>query len=268
MNQTGRILIVDDEANLRHTVARVLQRAGFEVTTAASGREGLALLSQQPFDLVYMDIRMPDMNGLETLQAISANHPKLPVILFTGQPDLNSAVSALRQGALDYLQKPLKPELIIERTKTVLSHLERERRKKELQAQIETLQAELRSLEGEAGTELNPKEKESDESERYLKCGILTLDLHTQRVTVGNQIIDLSPTSFSYLLVLARHAPNVVDYQTLVTEAQGYQTEAREAQELSKWHVHQIRETLEPDAQRPIFVINVRGTGYRLVMNQ
>ncbi len=271
MNQTGRILVVDDEANLRHTVARILQRAGFEVTTAASGKEGLTLLAQQTFDLVYMDIRMPDMNGIETLQAISAAHPKLPVILFTGQPDLNSAVSALRQGATDYLQKPLKPDLIIERARTVLSNLERERRKKELQVQIETLQAQLKSLENEAsneaGAELNLKDKETDENERYLKRGSLTLDLHTQRVTVGDQIVDLSPASFSYLLVLARHAPNIVDYQTLVTEAQGYQTDAREAQELSKWHVHQIRETIEPDVQRPSFIINVRGTGYRLVVD-
>ncbi len=267
MDQFGRILIVDDEANLRHTVARVLQRAGFEVTTAASGKEGLALLSQQNFDLVYMDIRMPDMNGLETLKAITASYPKLPVILFTGQPDLNSAVSALRQGALDYLQKPLKPELIIERAKIVLANLERERRKKELQAQIETLQAELRNLENVGSEESGLKDKEANEDERYLKRGNWVLDLHTHRVTTGNQIIDLSPTAFNYLLVLARHAPNVVDYQTLVTEAQGYQTDTREAQELTKWHVHQIRETLEPDAQRPSFIINVRGTGYRLVVD-
>ncbi|HLO15711.1 MAG TPA: response regulator, partial [Anaerolineales bacterium] len=60
MNRSGRILVVDDEANLRQTVARVLQRAGFEVATAGSGKEGLAILSQQTFDLVYMDIRMPD----------------------------------------------------------------------------------------------------------------------------------------------------------------------------------------------------------------
>jgi DNA-binding response OmpR family regulator len=268
MSGFGHILIVDDEANLRHTVARVLQRAGFEVTTAASGKEGLALLSQGVFDLIYMDIRMPDMTGLETLQAINANYPKLPVILFTGQPDLNSAVSALRQGAVDYLQKPLKPELIVERAKAVLLSLERERRKKELQAQIETLQTELRKLENEDGPEeSSPRDKESSGDERYLKRNSLVLDLHTHRVTIGNQTIDLSPTAFTYLLVLARHAPNVVDYQTLVTEAQGYQTDPREAQELAKWHVHQIRETIEPDAQRPSFIINVRGTGYRLVID-
>jgi DNA-binding response OmpR family regulator len=265
MNRFGHILVVDDEANLRHTVARILQRAGFEVTTAASGKEGLTLLSQQAFDLIYMDIRMPDMNGLETLQAINTDYPKLPVILFTGQPDLNSAVSALRQGAIDYLQKPLKPELIVERAKTVLLNLERERRKKELQTQIEALQTELKQLETETGSEPAPKDKEPAEDERYLKRNNLILDLHTHRATLGNRTIDLSPTAFSYLLVLARHAPNIVDYQTLVTEAQGYQTDAREAQELAKWHVHQIRETIEPDAQRPNFIINVRGTGYRLV---
>jgi DNA-binding response OmpR family regulator len=267
MISSGRILIVDDEANLRNTVARILQRAGFEVTTAASGKEGLALLSQQMFDLVYMDIRMPDMNGLETLQAINANYPKLPVILFTGQPDLNSAVSALRQGAIDYLQKPLKPELIVERAKAVLLNLERERRKKELQAQIEVLQAELRSLGNEEEAEPGPKAKGSNGDERYLKRGILILDLHTHRATVGSQTVDLSPTAFNYLLVLARHAPNIVEYQTLVTEAQGYQADAREAQELAKWHVHQIRESLEPDPQHPTFIINVRGAGYRLVVD-
>ncbi len=267
MNRSGRILVVDDEENLRHTVGRVLQRAGFEVTTAASGKEGLTLLAQGTFDLIYMDIRMPDMSGLEALQAINASYPKLAVILFTGQPDLNSAVGALRHGAMDYLQKPLKPELIIERAKTVMSRLERERRKKEIQTQIETLQTELRTLENEEQVETSLKDKESNGDERYLKRGSLTLDLHTNRVIVGNRTIDLSPTAFNYLLVLARHAPNVVDYQTLVTEAQGYQTEAREAQELTKWHVHQIRETIEPDAQHPTFIINVRGTGYRLVVD-
>jgi CheY-like chemotaxis protein len=65
MSDSGHILLIDDEEALRHTLARIFQRAGFDITTSASGQEGLALLSQQPFDLVYLDIRMPDMNGLE-----------------------------------------------------------------------------------------------------------------------------------------------------------------------------------------------------------
>ena len=267
MNLSAHILIVDDEPNLLRTVARILQRVGFEVTTARSGKEGLALLAGHSFDLVYMDIRMPDMNGLETLKSIHAMYPQLPVILFTGQPDLNSAVGALRHGALDYLQKPLKPEVIIERTKTVLANLERERRRRELQAQIESLQSELRQLDSNEATQLSPAEGGSiDTDPRYLKRGKLVLDLHARRVNTGStQGIFLPPTSFDYLLVLARHAPNIVDYQTLVAEAQGYQASPREAQELVKWHIHHIRQAIEPDVSHPIHVINVRRNGYRLV---
>jgi DNA-binding response OmpR family regulator len=264
---SAHILIVDDEENLRRTVARVLQRAGFEVTTASNGKECLALLSEHSFDLVYMDIRMPDMNGLETLKSVHADHPQLPVILFTGQPDLNSAVSALRQGAIDYLQKPLKPELIIERAKTALAKLERERRRKEIQIQIEALQSELKSLESDEQVEQpTPGSATAGPDQRYLKRGNLTLDLHTRRVSTGTEKgIFLPPTSFDYLLVLARHAPNIVDYQTLVAEAQGYQASPREAQELVKWHIHHIRQAIEPDASHPIHIINIRGSGYRLV---
>lgn len=267
MTPSAHILIVDDEPHLRRTVARILQRAGFEVTTASSGREGIELLSRHSFDLVYMDIRMPDMNGLEALKSLHAAHPQLPVILFTGQPDLNSAVSALRHGALDYLQKPLKPELIIERAKAALANLERERRKRELQAQIEALQSELKNLEeGEESKNTLKHDTVLDNSGRYFKRGKLTLDLHTRRVnTGGERLVDLPPTAFDYLLVLARHAPNIVDYQTLVVEAQGYQADMKEAQELTKWHIHHIREAIESDTEHPTFIINVRGSGYRLV---
>ncbi len=116
MNQSGRILIIDDEASLRQTLARILQRAGHEVTTAESGEMGLSILSNTSFDLVYMDIRMPGMAGLDALKAIHASQPNLPVILFTAQPDMQSAVEALRLGATDYLLKPLQPRVLLERT--------------------------------------------------------------------------------------------------------------------------------------------------------
>jgi DNA-binding response OmpR family regulator len=101
--------------------------------------------------------------------------------------------------------------------------------------------------------------------DRFLKRGLLLLDMHTRRVTMNERVINLPPTSFDYLMVLARHTPNVVDYQTLVSEAQGYETDPHEAQELTKWHIHHIRQAIEPDARNPIFVINVRGMGYRLL---
>jgi DNA-binding response OmpR family regulator len=91
------------------------------------------------------------------------------------------------------------------------------------------------------------------------------LDLHSRRLSIGARVIDLPPTAFDYLIVLARHAPDVVDYQTLAAEAQGLKVGAREAQELVKWHIHHIRQAIESDVRNPSYLINVRGTGYRLI---
>jgi DNA-binding response OmpR family regulator len=265
MSQPGHILIIDDEAELRQTLARILQRAGYEVMTAESGEMALSLIADTEFDLIYMDLRMPGMAGLEVLKIVHASQPNLPVILFTAQPDLNSAVDALRFGATDYLLKPLQPQVLIERTRAILSRQENERRKREIQSQIRALQAELKSIESDSEIRPVPPIPPGTTSERFLSRGTVTLDLHTRRVIIGERIVNLAPTAFDYLLVLVRHAPNVVDYQTLVTEAQGYQAEAREAQELVKWHIHHIRQAIEPDAQNPTYIINVRGNGYRFV---
>jgi DNA-binding response OmpR family regulator len=264
MNEKGHILIVDDEASLRQTLARILQRAGYEVTTAASGKETLSMVASHSFDLIYLDIRMPETNGLELLKTIHADFPELPVILFTAQPDLHSAVEALRRGATDYLLKPLKPQAVIDRTQAILADKQLDRRKHQLQRQIEALETELNSLENPAG-DMGASRQEQSSDDRFLKRGELTLDLHTRHVTMKGRVVNLPPTSFDYLLVLARHTPNVVDYRTLVAEAQGYEADMREAQELTKWHVHHIRQAIEPDARNPIHLINVRGSGYRLV---
>jgi len=267
MNSGGHILIIDDEASLRQTMARILQRVGYEVTTASNGKDGLALVTQHPFDLVYLDIRMPDMSGLELLKTIHIKFPDLPIILFTAQPDVNSAVEALRRGATDYLLKPLNPQTVIDRTQTILEYRINERRKRELQRQIDALHAELNLLESrEADKAVSLPQQLPTSDDRFLRRGGLILDLHTKHVTMNERAVNLPPTSFDYLLALARHTPNVVDYQTLVSEAQGYETNVREAQELTKWHIHHIRQALEPDSRNPIHVINVRGTGYRLVI--
>ncbi len=263
MNISGHILIIDDEAALRKTLARILQQAGFEVTTAENGEQALAFLKSTSYDLVYMDLRMPGLHGLDTLKLVHEMHPNLPVILFTAQPDLNSAVEALRNGATDYLLKPLRPQVVIDRTKNILASQQKEKRKREIALQIETLQAELKNL--ETSIEGKPITPPSSLKDRFLKRGVLVFDLHARRLTINEEVINLPPTSFDYLLVLARHAPDVVDYQTIVAEAQGYQANAREAQELTKWHIHELRQAIEKDARNPLFLLNVRGTGYRLV---
>ena len=265
MNLSGRILIVDDEPALCQTLARILRQTGLDVTSANDGKQALAFLNATAFDLVFLDIRMPDMSGLDVLDRIHAGQPGVPVILFTAQPDLDSALEALRRGAAEYLLKPLRPEVVIEKTQAILAARRKERRKGEIRTEIEKLQAELKRIDEETGSESAAPPAAPPSGERYLARGGLVLDLLARRLTIGGRTAELPPTAFDYLVVLARHAPEVVEYRTLVAEAQGLQVESREAQEMVKWHIHHIRQTIERDPDHPIRLINVRGTGYRLL---
>jgi DNA-binding response OmpR family regulator len=264
---SGNVLIVDDEASLRRTLARVLRQGGFEVATAAEGDEALRMLANGSYDLVYLDIHLPHKDGLQVLTEIQNHDPDLPVILFTAHASLQSALDAIRLGAEDYLIKPIDPESLISRTKVLLSEQSIRRRRKEIELQITELQQELQQL--DSLESVTPKTQKSTAvgEDRFIKRGGLILDLITQRATFQDQILTLPPASFDYLAAFVRHAPEVVDYETLVVEAQGYRTNRTEAQSLAKYHVHVIRKELETDPSDPQLLLNVRGVGYRLVMD-
>src|SRR5579864_9355468 len=99
------ILIIDDEPHLPHQFARFLRKHGYEAFTAASGEEGLGELKKNVIDLVLLDVRLPGMNGLEVLAEIRKQDTELPVIMLTAFGDTQTAVAAIKLGALDYLMK-------------------------------------------------------------------------------------------------------------------------------------------------------------------
>ena len=224
-------------------------------------------LLNDKFDLVFLDIHLPHMDGIETLRGIRRKFPKLPVIMLTGHGSLQSAVDSMRLGATDYLLKPIDPEVLVARTRVVLSEQATERRKEQIRAQIKALQSELQELEKPASSDLKVSRPMPSPQERFLKLSFLILDLQTRRATFRDRVLELPPASFDYLVVLARKSPDVVDYRTLVTEAQQYQVSLDEARELAKWHVHVLRTALEADPQDPCHLINVRGKGYRLIVD-
>lgn len=272
----GKVLIIDDEANLRNTLARVLLQAGCEAASVGDASQALALLAQERFDLVYLDIRLPGIDGLQLLRELRQQYPKLPVILLTGHGSVHSAVEALRLGALDYLLKPVDPALLAARTRAILREQAIERRRREIQEQIAVLQEELISLDqpidrsdatGSSPETLTEVQLPSSTSARFLTRGRLTLDLQARRLLIEDRYIPLPPASFDYLVVLARYAPDVVDYQKLVTEAQHYQINQDEARELSKWHLHVLRQAIEQNPNEPSLLINVRNVGYRLIVD-
>src|SRR4030095_1311489 len=103
----GRILIVEDRDSLRRMLERALGQEGYEVAAAADGRAGIRLLGEQSFDFVLTDLKLPDVSGLEVLEASRAAQPRAPVVVLTGYGTVGTAVEAMKLGAYDFLEKPL-----------------------------------------------------------------------------------------------------------------------------------------------------------------
>jgi two-component system, NtrC family, response regulator AtoC len=106
----AHVLIVDDEMNIRRVLAAMLKREGYEATTSADGEQALAVLAKTPVDVVVTDLVMPRLGGMELLKRVSTDFPDVPVIVITAHGSVDSAVSALKAGAFDYITKPFEQE--------------------------------------------------------------------------------------------------------------------------------------------------------------
>jgi len=109
----GRILVVDDEAEIRRSVRMILEYEGYDVQEASSGQEALALIEREPPDLAFLDIKMGGMDGLETLQKIRQGNDALPVVIISGHGTVSTAVEATKLGAFDFVEKPLASERVL-----------------------------------------------------------------------------------------------------------------------------------------------------------
>jgi two-component system response regulator AtoC len=140
-----RILIVDDEPGLRHTISTILREEGHEVATASHGEEALAALSTSPADLVLCDVRMPVMDGMTFVERFSANGNGALVVMMSAYGDADTAIAAMQRGAYDWIQKPFRAEEII---LVVRKAMEREK----LRQRVRRLEEELSSLRGTNGS--------------------------------------------------------------------------------------------------------------------
>ncbi len=109
----SRILVIDDEAEIRRSVKMILEYEGYDVLEAASGPDGVALAERESPDLVFLDIKMPGMDGLEALQRIKASNETLPVVIISGHGTVSTAVEATKLGAFDFIEKPLASERVL-----------------------------------------------------------------------------------------------------------------------------------------------------------
>jgi len=115
MTTAPRILIVDDEERFRLTLGKLLKVRELDVTTLGSGPEALEALKQEPYDVIVLDVRMPGMDGIETLAEIKKLNPNIEVIILTGHASVDAAVDIMKLGGYDYLLKPCSVEELIEK---------------------------------------------------------------------------------------------------------------------------------------------------------
>ena len=113
MNNTANILIVDDEEVVRLSHLRSLQSVNCHARVAEDGNRAIQVMEQQPFDVVLLDLRMPDLDGMEVLKTIKDRWPDSEVVVITGYPTIESAKEAVRLGAFNYLAKPIGPDEVI-----------------------------------------------------------------------------------------------------------------------------------------------------------
>jgi DNA-binding NtrC family response regulator len=134
--QKGRLLIIDDEERLRNLLARILQLEGYEVTTAASGKEGLRKLQQESFHVVLSDVKLPDCNGIELTEQIKNNWPATEVIVLTAFGTINDGVKAIKSGAFDYITKGDDNEKIIPLVSKAIDKALLQQRVEELESKL------------------------------------------------------------------------------------------------------------------------------------
>ena len=224
------ILIVDDDALMRRSLAASLGQTGYSVETAATGENAVEIVQRKLPDLVLLDVGLPGMDGMETLRVMRRAHPNLAVILVTGRRRELDEIVGLEMGADDYITKPFDMDVLLAHIKAVMRRA----------------QAPATPL-----------------PQVPVSVGTLHIDPAARVVTVDQRVVELAPKEFELLLTLAQHAGRVLPLDELLERVWGPEW-IGESQTLYV-HVRWLREKIENDPAHPRRLLTVRGTGYKLV---
>jgi DNA-binding NtrC family response regulator len=187
----ARVLVVDDEAIARENLVHILTKAGHRAEETADGREALAVLSREPFDLVLTDLRMPDMDGMDLLAAIKRRHPEVEVIVVTGHAAVDTAVAAMRLGAFTYVAKPVHVEEVLAQVAKALEKTAMRRELASLRRRADPRTGLSRLLGQSPAMEAL---REAIVQVARLECNVLiTGETGTGKELVARTIHDLSP---------------------------------------------------------------------------
>ncbi len=265
MEPVHRILIVDDEETLRFIVAEILTEAGYDVCQAADGREGLDLLQHQPqVDVVLSDMKMPNMDGLEFLGEIKAHYPDISVVMITSHNTIEPAVQAMREGAVNYLLKPIGKRQLLEGVREAVQLRQEKLQKRTLMEQIVVNLQSLGVYDPalEAIMRRNTAaEQPTAMDERFLRVRDLLIDQHRLTALFQGKLLELTPTEFEILYCLVQAGGRVVSFEEIAFRLRGVRMERDEARTMLSSHFTNLRAKLR-EAGGDDYLMNSRSHGY------
>lgn len=220
-----RVLIVDDDPQLRETVTLVLQTQDYQVFAAPTGKDGLSQAANAAPDLIILDVMLPDMEGFEVVRELR-RLSNVPVLMLTGRTESTDIVSGLDSGADDYLTKPFKPDELLARVRALLRRVP------------------------------------STDQPISVADGQVEIDNKMRVVRVRNEQVDLTPTEYQLLLLMAQHPGQVMDHHTLLQRVWG--DEYINDTAYLKVYIWHLRRKLEQNPHDPKIVMTEWGVGYRL----
>ena len=220
----GRVLVVDDEAQIRRALTTNLTARGYEVVQAASGEDALRLAAEQHPDVVVLDLGLPGIDGIEVVRGLRG-WTSVPIVVLSVRGDETDKVAALDAGADDYVTKPFGMNELLAR-----------------------LRASLRR-------------RAPAEEEALITTPAFSIDLTAKRVTQEGDEVHLTPTEWHLIEMLVRHPGKLVSQRQLLQEVWGpqYETETN----YLRVYLAQVRRKLEPDPSKPRYFITEPGMGYR-----
>ena len=267
-DSAARLLVVDDEPQIRSALARGLGLMGFTVEEAGSGHEALALLKRAPCDAMVLDMFMPGMDGVEVMRRARLMYPDLAIIVLTGRPAIESAIAAVKTEVADYLLKPAGVHEIADAvTRALQKRQERLHDQQQLQELVEGLNQALSTMRQAGAQPLDRLPAVATSREPVLHVHPLTLDRRQRLVVIDGDAprsVQLTGGEAAVLAVLMSYPDRVVPYRELVRLAWDYPMNEREAQAMVRPYIFRLRQKLEVNPRRPCLVRNVRGAGYIL----
>jgi DNA-binding response OmpR family regulator len=221
-----KILVVDDEPKIVWLARDYLEHAGFKVLSAYDGKSALAEARSHKPDLIVLDLKLPQMDGLDVTRALR-KESNVPVIMLTARSEESDKLVGLELGADDYITKPFSPKELVARVRAVLRRAES----------------------ANVGAEI-------------FRVADLTLDVPRMIAAVGGKEVELTPTEFQLLAVLARQPGRVFTRAQLLEALRGIAFESYER--AIDTHIKNIRRKIEPDPRQPRYILMVYGVGYKL----